>query len=211
MGGPGQYVVIQPLRQAELVQSAGLLRCPRRIEGNRLAHMSQLEQRRTEVQRRPRAHRPRNRARVAVLLAVYHHDGLTVGVLLVTRYPELVHQCVDPVLPRSYPRATAIDPRPVGTHFGERAPAEPVAGFQHRYRSTRLFQPQCGRQSCEACADHAIVDICHGEPSSYRSSAHGRRTTSARSRHPRHNGCTSPSIRYTGRIFSNSRANSEAG
>ena len=164
VGGLGQGVLVQPLRPAELIPLVRLGRFPRGFQRNRLAHLSQLKKDRTDVCDRPRAHRQWNRARVAVRLAVDVHHRVAIDVLLIARHPELVHQCIDPILARSDPGATAIDPRPVIAHLRERATAHPVTSLEQRHRVTRLFQPQSGGQSRESRTYNAIIHVGHEPP-----------------------------------------------
>ncbi len=84
-----------------------------------------------------------------MLLAVDHHHRFAVGVLLVARHAELVHQRLDPVLARPDPRAAAVDPDAVVADLGERAAADPVTGLQQRHGFARLLEPQRGRQPGE--------------------------------------------------------------
>jgi hypothetical protein len=64
-------------------------------------------------------------------------------------------------LARADPGATPIYPQPVVAHLGEGATADAITGLEQRHRVTRLFQPQCGRQSSESRAYHAIVHVGH--------------------------------------------------
>ena len=160
----GQRVPVQPLRVAELIPLAGLGCLPRGIQRDRLAHLRELEEDTADVRNRPRAHRQRNRALVAVLLAVDEHHRVTVDVLLVGRHVELGHQRIDPVLARPDPGAATIDPHTVVTHFGEGAPADAVPGLQDGHRTPRLFEPQRRREPGESGPDHTTIDVRHDAP-----------------------------------------------
>ena len=161
MGGLGQGVAVQPRRPAELIPLLRFGRFPRGIDWNRFAHLSQLEEDRADVGDGPRAHRQRNRALVAVLLAVDEHHRVAVDELLVAGHAELVHESVDGVLARADPGATAIDPRPVVASLGEGATADAITGLEQRHRVARLFQSQSGGQSGESRTYHAIVHVGH--------------------------------------------------
>ena len=100
---------------------------------------------------------------VAVLLAVDDHHGFAVVVLLEGLDAEFVHERMDPVLGRPDPRAAAVDPRSVVTHFGEGTAADPVAGLQQRHRVAGLLDAKRGRQARETGTYHADVDVSHGD------------------------------------------------
>ena len=159
MCGLGRSMIAQPFRQADAVVLLGGLGSPRRLEGNRPADPLQLEHGRPEVRRRPRAHRPRDGAAVAVLLAADDHHRLAVGVLLVAWYAEFLHQTVDAVLTGPDPGPAAVDPRTVVAILGERFAADAVARLQQRHRMTRLLQPQGGRQPRETRPHHAEINV----------------------------------------------------
>ena len=126
----GQRVAVEPAGQRHAVPFFGVLGGPRRLERYRLRHAAQFQEDGAHVGDGPRAHRHRNGALVAVLLAVDDHDRLAVDVLLVARHAELPHQAVDGVLARPDPCASAVDPDAVGAVHGEGAPADAVARFQ---------------------------------------------------------------------------------
>jgi len=76
---------------------------------------------------------------------------------------EFVHERMDPVLGRPDPRAAAVDPRSVVTHFGEGTAANPVAGLQQRHRVVGLLEAQRRRQTRESSTYHADIDVNHGD------------------------------------------------
>ena len=154
---------VQPLGQRHAIPLLRLLGLPRRLERDRLAHLAQLEHRRAEAQRRPRAQAPRDRAPIAVLLAVDDHHGFAVGVLLEGRDVEFVHQRIDPVLRRTDPRAALVDPRPVVARHGERPAADAVACFQQSHRLAGLLEAKGRGQARETSAYHANVDVSHAD------------------------------------------------
>lgn len=162
---------MQPLPQGDSVPLGGLLGLPRGVERDGLAHLADLEEAGAEVGDGPRAHRPRDGAGVPVLLAVDDHHGVAVDVLLVFGHAIFGHQGLDAVLPRTDPRAAAVDPRPVWEDLGEGTTPDPVPRLEQGHRTARLFQPQGGGQSCETRSHNTKVDIGrHESPLRFRSS-----------------------------------------
>ncbi len=161
MGGLGQGVAVQPGGPAELVPLVGLGCFPRRVEWNGLAHLGQLKEDGADVGDGPGAHRQGDGALVSIFLPVDEHHGVTIDILLVAGHVELVHECVDGVLARADPGATAVDPQAVVALLGEGAAADAIPGLEQRNRIAPLLQSQSGGQSSESGTYHAIVHVGH--------------------------------------------------
>src|SRR6202012_248656 len=131
-----QDVLLQPGRQTDSVPLGGLTRFPWGLLRDRSAHLPYLDQPDAKVHRRPRAHRPWDCARIAVLLAVDDHHRVAVDVLLARRHTELIHQRVDAVLARPDPGAATINPRTGRGDLGLGAPADSISCLQQDHRAT---------------------------------------------------------------------------